>query len=85
MMKLKDVLEKVEVKKRDGKIIEIRILWSIKDEEGREIYSRDVVYGRIEEETASEFRKRVRFEEEAMLRHILYGLQVMDETEEWRK
>jgi len=84
MMKLKDVLKKVEVKRRDGKIVEIRIVWSIQDKEGEEIYRRDVVYGRMEEETAKEFRKRVRFEEEAMLRHILYGLQVIDETEEWK-
>jgi len=84
-MRLKNFLEKVEVKRRDGKIVEIRIIWAIKDEEGEEIYRRDVVYGRMEEETAQEFRKRVRFEEEAMLRHILYGLQVIDETEEWKK
>jgi len=83
-MKLKDVLEKVEVKKRDGKIVEIRVVWAIKNEKGEDIYRRDVVYGRIEEETAGEFRKRVRFEEEAMLRHILYGLQVIDETEDWK-
>jgi len=84
-MKLKDVLEKVEVKRRDGKIVEIRIVWSIKDKEGEEIYRRDVVYGRMEEESAKEFRKRVRFEEEAMLSHVLSQLDWEDETESWRK
>jgi len=84
-MSLKDFLEKVKIKKRDGKIVEIRIVWSIKDKEGEEIYRRDVVYGRMEEESAKEFRKRVRFEEEAMLRHVLSQLDWEDETESWKR
>jgi len=79
-MKLKDVLE--YVKKKDNMLL---LKWSLKDEEGNVIFEREVSYTKDEEQTWREFRKMVKFEEEAMLKFVLSQLDWEDETESWRR
>jgi len=78
-MRLKDVIEYV---KRKGNMIILK--WNIKDEKGNVIFEREVSYTKDEEQTWKQFRKMVKFEEEAMLRHVLSQLEEIDETERWK-
>jgi len=80
-MRLKDVIEYV---RRKGNMIILK--WSIKDEEGNVVFEREVSYTKDEEQTWKQFRKMIKFEEEAMLRHVLYELEeAEDETDRWKK